>query len=62
MLTVYVYEDEAYEETLRLCDTSTPFMSKLDAERTPAGRWPSLGKGSALVVIGGTSVLQIPNV
>jgi 1-pyrroline-5-carboxylate dehydrogenase len=25
VLTVYVYPDEAYEETLRLCDTSTPY-------------------------------------
>jgi 1-pyrroline-5-carboxylate dehydrogenase len=25
VLTVYVYEDDAYEATLRLCDTSTPY-------------------------------------
>jgi 1-pyrroline-5-carboxylate dehydrogenase len=25
VLTVYVYGDDAYEETLRLCDTSTPY-------------------------------------
>jgi 1-pyrroline-5-carboxylate dehydrogenase len=25
VLTVYVYQDEAYEETLKLCDTSTPY-------------------------------------
>lgn len=25
VLTVYVYDDDAYEETLRLCDTSTPY-------------------------------------
>jgi hypothetical protein len=62
MLTVYAYDDEAYEETLRLCDTSAPSIGKLDAERTPAGRCSSLDKGFALVDIGGTSVLQIPNV
>ena len=25
VLTVYVYLDDAYEDTLRLCDTSTPY-------------------------------------
>jgi 1-pyrroline-5-carboxylate dehydrogenase len=25
VLTVYVYQDDAYEDTLRLCDTSTPY-------------------------------------
>jgi 1-pyrroline-5-carboxylate dehydrogenase len=25
VLTVYVYQDDAYEETLKLCDTSTPY-------------------------------------
>ena len=25
VLTVYIYEDERLEETLRLCDTGTPY-------------------------------------